>query len=213
MIGPSSDRALRFRAAWSPRLAVLLVLLVAVALGIRLWAPLLGTALRVSDPPQPADAIVMTYAAMTEPGVDETLRLYRDGWAPIVVLSDFEMDNLAGRLGPFGRRALLARGVPESALIDLEPTPTSEFEEAAALRRLFDQRGWRSALVVSTEYRTLRTLNTLRGAFRGADADFAMRPVPVTNLDLARWWTNRFGVNAVMNEWPRLLYYAARGRF
>src|SRR5205809_726100 len=71
----------------------------------------------------------------------------------------------------------------------------------------------RPADAIVGNYRGLRTRLTMRGAFRGQPVDLMVRSVATPRLDLAHWWTNRDGVNVLMNEWPRLIYYGARGRY
>jgi uncharacterized SAM-binding protein YcdF (DUF218 family) len=197
------------------RLAAGLGVLLAVVVAIPLWLPTLGTALVVRDELRPADAIVATYSVMNYWGLPEVSRLYAAGLAPVVVLSDFEYDVLAeARVQPSMRRELARQGVPEAAVVAIGgETPTSELDEAVALRALFDARGWRSAIVVTREYRALRTRGALGGVFRGRPVELRMHSVPVPGVDLARWWTSRFGVNSVMNEWARVFYYGARGRY
>jgi hypothetical protein len=198
------------------RRAVLVVVLVLLlALAAPLWMPAIGTSLAVQDEVRPADAIVATYAVMTNWGLPEVARLHGIGMAPLVVLSDFESDVLPeNRLQPAMLRELARLGVPEAAMVPLPgETPTSESEEAEALRALFEARGWQSGIVVTRHYRGLRTRSTLRGTFRGRRVELMVRGVPAPGVDLGRWWTNRDGVNVIMNEWPRVLYYAARGRF
>lgn len=193
----------------------LVVALLLLAAAAPLWLPAVGTSLAVEDELRPADALVATYAVMNNWALSEVARLHAAGVAPLVVLSDFESDVLPeNRLRPAMRRELGRLGVPEAAMVALPgSTPTSELEEVLALRALFDERGWRSGIVVTRHYRGLRTRGTMRGAFGDRPVELMIRGVPAPRVDLARWWTNRDGVNVVMNEWPRVLYYAARGRF
>ncbi|MBI2940135.1 MAG: YdcF family protein [Chloroflexi bacterium] len=211
--GSGPQRPARWRAI---RIAVVLVAL-ALVVGSTWWChPVIGTALAVRDEPRPADAIVMTYSAMIRAGVDEVDHLYHAGFAPYVVLSDFPTEVIGldtDHLQPLARRALVARGVPDEALASVEGLPTSQYQEAVGVRDLFVRRDWRSALVVATELRMRRTLATYRGVLGEQGIELIARPIPVRNVDLRRWWTTREGVSAVVNEWPRVLYYLARGRY
>jgi uncharacterized SAM-binding protein YcdF (DUF218 family) len=197
------------RRGWRWRIVALLAV-VAVMGGL----PAIGTSLAVDDEPRPADAIVVTYSVMTHAGLAEVTRLYRAGLAPNVVLSDFESELMPeDRLQPTVRVELERLGVPATAIVAIDVTPSSEIAEAQALRRLFAERGWRSAIVLMREVRARRAQYTLRAAFRGQSLDLMMHPLPAPRVDLARWWTTRDGVNAIMNEWPRLIYYGVRGRY
>jgi hypothetical protein len=176
----------------------------------------------VDEPPRPADVAFLTYGALVHAGVDEVVRLYRDGHAPRLVVSDFALD-VAG-IDERGRqalatRALVERDVPPGAITPLPAMPASEDVEAELFADLAVREGWRGILVVARDYRMRRTLASLGGALRGrGDAELIARPVPtegasVGTVDWSRWWTDRIAAGAVMNEWPRLVYYAARGRF
>jgi uncharacterized SAM-binding protein YcdF (DUF218 family) len=200
-------------------LAALVVLALLLAPAV---VPLAGTFLVVEDPPGRADVALLTYGALVRAGVDEVARLYHEGYASRVVVSDFALD-VAG-IDERGRqtlatRALVERGVPPGAIAALPAMPASEDVEAGLFADLAVREGWRRILVVARDYRMRRTLASLRGALRGrGEAELIARPVPtegasVGTVDWSRWWTDRIAAGAVMNEWPRLVYYAARGRF
>lgn len=189
-------------------------LVVALAVMWPLWLPAVGTALVIERPPEPSDAVLLTYSGMIRAGIDETAGLVLAAHAPLVVVSNFPIDladlELTARQR-LTRDALVARGVPAAAIVALARLPTSEDEEAQAVAQLTRERGWRRLLVVALDYRMRRTLGTLAGAL-GPAVDLVPRPVRARDIELAHWWTHREGINAVLNEWPRLAYYWARRR-
>ena len=152
---------------------------------------------------------------MVPEGPLEAERLYRAGWAGTIALSDFQIEQRGWDFDhsqPLTRRRLVRRGVPENAIVVLPTQPSHEFGEAQALRDLFETRGWRSALLVVRDYRTLRTTEALRRAIGTGVVDLIPRPIHEPDVDLSRWWTTQAGVVAVTNEWPRLVYYRLLGR-
>jgi hypothetical protein len=200
----------------------LLAMIVVVLLLVPAVAPLAGTLLVVEAPAQPADVAFLTYGALVHAGIDEAERLHRAGHVPRFVVSDFELD-VAG-IEQRGRqelatRALVARGVPPSAITPLGAMPASEDAEARLFADLAAREGWQRVLVVARDYRMRRTLAALGGALRGrGERELIARPVRtvgerVGGIDWTRWWTDRIATSAVMNEWPRLAYYAVLGRF
>jgi len=205
------------------RLTCWLVLLAALVLVVGpALAPLAGTFLVVDDPPRQADVAFVTYGALVHAGIDETARLYRDGLTPRVVLSDFALD-VAG-IDERGRkelatRALVERGVPADAISALPQMPANEDSESRLFADLAVREGWQRVLVVARDYRMRRTIASLGGALRDrGERDLIARSVPTEGesaggLDWSRWWDDRISASAVLNEWPRLAYYAARGRF
>jgi hypothetical protein len=200
----------------------LLLLAVVLLLAVPALAPLAGTFLVVEEPARPADVAFLTYSALLRAGVDEAVRLHRAGYAPRLVVSDFELD-VAG-IEERGRqalatRALVERGVPPEAITPLPAMPASEEAEARLFADLAVREGWGRILVLARDYRMRRTIGTLGGALRGrGDAELIARPIPTGGerpggVDWSRWWTDRVGAGAVLNEWPRLAYYALLGRF
>ena len=193
-------------------LAVAAVAALALALA---GLPSVGNGLTASAEPRRADAIVLTYGAMMLPeGLAEAEELYRAGWAPTIVLSDFQIEQRGwdtDRVQPIARRRLLRRGVPETALLPLASTPTNELSEAELLQELFAARGWGGVLLVVRDYRALRTTATLRRVAGGAPLELIPRPVQSPDVSLSTWWTTPEGVTAVANEWPRIAFYRLRG--
>jgi uncharacterized SAM-binding protein YcdF (DUF218 family) len=207
----------RLLATWPRRLALGLAVVLAFAVvTATAWLPLLGTVLVLHGEPKAVDAIVWTYSAMGSRGAEEVTRLYREGWSSHVVLSDFPI-GLAGldtdHVQPLARRELQRRGLPDQALFGVSTVPTSEFEEVLAVRSVFASSGWRSAIIVVSEPRARRALMTFRAALGEPPPELIPRTISTPGVDLGRWWTTRGGVDAVMHEWPRIVYYWAMGRF
>ena len=76
---------------------------------------------------------------------------------------------------------------------------SSEREEAQRVREAVEKKGWRPVVAYAGDVRALRTSVALR----------RVRVVALTNplMRWDRWWETRPGVNAVWNEWPRVVFY------
>jgi uncharacterized SAM-binding protein YcdF (DUF218 family) len=102
------------------------------------------------------------------------IRLYRDGQAPLLVLSGGQ-----SRMRPSGatlRSALaLACGVPSQAVITDEGASTTQ-DEAGRVTRLLRARGARSILLVTDPYHMVRA----RRLFEGGG--LTVRPAPANDL-------------------------------
>ncbi len=145
---------------------------------------LVAALVAVAPDPGPADAIVVLGGGAEWPNGELSstalqrtirgIRLYRDGLAPLLVLSGGQ-----GRLRPSPatlRSALaLACGVPAQAIVTDERATTTQ-EEAGRVASLLRSRGARSILLVTDPYHMVRA----RRLFERAG--FAVRPAPANDV-------------------------------
>jgi uncharacterized SAM-binding protein YcdF (DUF218 family) len=120
--------------------------------------------------PRRADAIVVL-------GGDEgdramrALELYREGYAPTLVLTGLEYGNAAPPAALTWRADFLeARGVPRSAL-RFEVDSKNSYTEAVNVLALMRQQGWRTVIVVSDPPHMRRLAWTWGRVFAGSGLD------------------------------------------
>jgi hypothetical protein len=202
------------RAAPAFALALVLALLAAAAGVLRH----LGTALVVSDAPIAADVVLVTYGvnSFARPvarasALRAAAARYARGEARAIVLGELSDPELA-----FSTRVELARGVltkagvREGDIVTLPPVE-SEHEEALAMGAALVEHGWTRVVAYAPDFRSRRTRGALRQAGAAAGADVRVIGVSDPSIDLARWWQSEEAAKAVLNEYPRLLYYLTRG--
>jgi uncharacterized SAM-binding protein YcdF (DUF218 family) len=147
-------------------------------------------------------------------------RLYREGRAPLILLTDDGeqggWSTLEQRNPFFVERAaeeLNREGVPADKIEVLPGVVSSTYEEAATLRAYAASHGLRSVLVVTSAYHSRRALWTLRRVLEGSNvavgvdappAGVAESPAPAT------WWTRPRGWQMVACEYPKIVYYHLR---
>ena len=129
--------------------------------------------LRIVEPPRSADAIVVVAGGVGESGkagagyqerVKRGIDLYRAGHAQRLVFS-------SGYVGAFPEAAMMrdlavSRGVPASAVI-LETRASNTYENVVEVRRLLQEQGWRTILLVSSPYHMRRAVLTWRSVAPG----------------------------------------------
>lgn len=170
--------------------------------------------LDVGVEPRPADAVfILPGGPMERPYV--AAALIKAGYAPIAVTpmterSAGEEDGLEPPTSELTRRVLLARGVPESAIVILPRRSSSTREDAFALKTYLEANPDARALAVTTLYHTRRA----RWIFRNTMGQMAARvdfiSAPSDYFDPASWWRHPASVRILVNEYAKFFYYAMR---
>ena len=192
--------------------AVLLVLWPFVA-----WGAARGLVERAEA--ERADAlVVLSGSAAYAERVAEAARLYREGRAPLVLLTD---DGVQGGWSQAEQRnprfvelavsELRRGGVPAESIEVLDARPTNTHDEADAVRAYAAGRGLRSLLVVTSIYHSRRALWTWRRVFRGSGVRLGLEPAEGARTPGAwSWWLSAAGWRQVGGEYVKMIYYAVR---
>lgn len=208
-------------------LAVVFIGLVVLATGAVLaHQPLLrmvGGALVVEDALQRADAIVVV-AGGTPTHEAAAAALFREGWAPRVIVSnDFtparvrELVALGVRrfdLQGESRRALEAYGVPAAAIIALAAPVRITEAELRVVHQAAVAQGYRRLILLTSPHHTRRVRliwsREARGEVEGLVVSPRGDPFPVDD-----WWRRRRMAEAVLHEYLGLLaiYLGISSRF
>jgi len=141
------------------------VLIGVAAAAVLIFSPLyqlLAIPLTLGSPLTPSDAIVVLGGGVARQGnpcestverVRYGVALYKEEFAPVLVLS-------TGKVRQFNearvmRRLALSLGVPERDIF-LEETSRNTYENVLFVGRLFQQKGWKQAIIVSSPYHMRR---------------------------------------------------------
>ena len=84
----------------------------------------------------------------------------------------------------------------------------STYEEAVELRRLAQQHGWRSLIVVTDPFHTRRAGRTFRTLLPDVTISVSAAPDPYYEAD--RWWQDEYSLVAVFSEVIKLAFYWAK---
>jgi uncharacterized SAM-binding protein YcdF (DUF218 family) len=200
-----------------------LVLLIAVLSAAVLW-PVLAWAgahlLIVKSDLASADAIVvMSGSATYRERADWAAKLYREGRAPMVILTNDSLksgwDKKEERNPYFyelAARELQRLGVPESKIQVVSDIALGTYEESVGVRDYAGAHQLKRLLVVTSAYHTRRTLWSLRHACEGSGIEIGIdSPPPGWQTPApARWWWRRWGWKVVAGEYVKLIYYWMR---
>jgi uncharacterized SAM-binding protein YcdF (DUF218 family) len=159
--------------------------------------------------PRRADAIVVL-------GGDEgdraqrALELYREGFAPILVLTGLEYGSAAPPSALTWRADYLsARGVPRSAL-RFEVDSKNSYGEAVNILRLMREQGWRRVIVVSAPPHMRRLDWTWSRVFKGSNLDYVLVASRPDWWSPQGWWREEKSGAFVIMEFIKLGYYVAK---
>ena len=182
---------------------VALVFLVVLLGGIYLARhPLLrfiGEGLVVEDPLEKSDAIiVLSDDNFYADRATRAAELFRQDLAPVVVASGIRLRPNAG-IAELMTHDLIERGVPKEHIIPFPQDADSTREEAEALRKLVQEKRWKSVIVVTSNYHTRRAKYIFKRVLGGGvvvrfasarDGDF----------DPAHWYEHRRSVRRFVHE-------------
>jgi uncharacterized SAM-binding protein YcdF (DUF218 family) len=179
-----------------------------------------GRFLQHEDPLQKADAIFVLAGTRAERAL-EAVDLYKEGWAPLVVLSPGRLEPAEARLIERGirfpreadllRDAIVQLGVPPAAILPTQGYVDNTSEEANLLRAMVLARHWRRVIVVTSKYHTRRSAFAFRRGLENTGAEPIMRASRYDPSDPARWWRRRADLRFAGSEWFKLVYYRLGG--
>ncbi len=188
---------------------------------LALW-PLLAwgaaRALVTGTGPQQADAlVVLSGSAAYVERTDSAARLFKEGRAPLVLLTNDGMRSgwsvAEERNPPFVELAaarLRSGGVPPDRIQVLQQQPTNTYDEAVAVRNYASEHQMRSLLVVTSAYHSRRALWTWRRVFRGSSIGIGLEPAApgAVTPSAWSWWLSPAGWQQVAGEYAKMIFYA-----
>jgi uncharacterized SAM-binding protein YcdF (DUF218 family) len=183
---------------------------------ILLVLPFIGRFFSAGDPLQRADAIVVLAGARVDRWL-EAVDLFKEGWAPKIVLSPGPVSSLEVRLrseglrlpreGDIARDAVVSLGVPAEVVTVMPDGVDNTAAEAAALRRMLTPASLRRIIVVTSTYHVRRARFAFNREFAGTGVEIVAHGSRYSEARPTRWWTQRNDIRYLMNETPKFLAY------
>jgi uncharacterized SAM-binding protein YcdF (DUF218 family) len=196
------------------------VVILAGLLGLSAW-PLLawgaGQLLIVKSELPAADAIVVLSGSSTYlERADWAARLYREGGAPVVILTDDKLVsgwNGAEDRNPYfyelAAKELEERGVPAERIRVVSEPALGTYYESLNVREYAISHKLRRLLIVTSAYHSRRALWSMRRACEGIEMEIGVDgPSPGWQTPSAwTWWMHRWGWKVVAGEYLKMTYY------
>jgi uncharacterized SAM-binding protein YcdF (DUF218 family) len=203
----------RRRTALRRILAALVLLAIAAGAWLLVYG---GRYLQHEDPLVKADAMFVLAGTRLERPL-EAVDLYKEGFAPVILLSPGRAEPGERLVRARGirfptdselvRDAMIQMGIPAAAVITSDSSVDNTAQEASMLRAMVQARGWRRVIVITSKYHTRRSAFAFRRGLEGTGAQAVMRASRHDPSDPARWWRSRADFRFVASEWQKLIAY------
>jgi uncharacterized SAM-binding protein YcdF (DUF218 family) len=164
-----------------------------------------------------ADAIVVMSGSSTyQERTTWAARLYREGRAPVVILTNdglFSGWNEAEQRNPYfyelAAKELRKQGVPADKIRVVSEQAIGTYEESLRVRKYASTNNLKRLLVVTSAYHSRRALWSMRRACGGSGIEVGIDTPPQgwQTPSLLTWWLHRWGWRVVAGEYAKLAYY------
>ena len=172
-------------------LGVILVAVVTLYLVHPFALRAIGQHLVAEEPITSADAIVVIGHDKTGERVEHAVKLFRQGLGKSLIISGQQVRWRTNSADIMKQHAL-ALGIPQEAiLIDRDgTTPTLQAEH---VHKVMEDKGLKSAILVTSSYRSARSLDEFMSALTPAGISVISSPSPTHYFDPGAWWMSRKG--------------------
>jgi uncharacterized SAM-binding protein YcdF (DUF218 family) len=169
------------------------------------WLSEMGAMLVISDNVVKSDVIILLGGeGESSERSKKAAELFKSGYATKVLLTDgsfdfshkMEIEKLASRVETLG--------VPRTSIL-LEDKSQSTFENAKFTKQILTKEGMKNALVVTTDWHTLRTKLTFEKVYRNSGIQLHYIAAPSV-------WTQHSIRENVPMEWMKIIYYKMLNR-
>jgi uncharacterized SAM-binding protein YcdF (DUF218 family) len=189
------------------------VLLAIMLVGLTAGLTALGGLIIIADPEHKADAIVVLSGGGT-PRLSEAVRLRKDKLANAIILTETGITTETfGKLSEIEKLQLVDMGVTPRDIYITEQHVDNTRDEAHVIHKLMNAQHFKSVIVVTDPYHSLRTRIIFSDEFSGDGLTAYVRPVRGHWYNAATWWTSLAGWEATLNEYARLLAYVFIQRY
>lgn len=206
---PQAVAAARSQSGWrSAALALLLAALVVAVVVV--FGP--GFVLDAPQPqPQPSDAIIVISGDEQLARFQEGVHLYQSGYGRYLVFSGAARDNGTSNADVMHDLAIEA-GVPETAILE-DPLGEDTWGNAVYTRGLLEQRGARSAILVTSPYHARRAKLTFDAVYKGSGIGLVVHSAPDGEWRKRSWWHDAETRRLTFSELQKLAYIAVTGQY
>lgn len=155
-----------------------------------------------------ADAIVAVSGGDTTARADEAIKLYKNGWADLIIFSGAAADKTGPSNALVMKQQAIDAGIDPNAVITEETSETTD-QNAAETISIFKQNGVKSAILVTSAYHERRAM--IEFDRRALGVDLRPHPVATDKQWSSMWWATSIGWSLAVPELFRSLILSTGG--
>lgn len=189
---------------------ILGILLILIIIGFVVKSPLLQSVadfLITDETAVKSDAIIVLGGEIKGERTKRAVELYNQGLAGTLIFSDGT--DLSWRTKAVDEMTALASqlGVPDVA-IKKETDSRSTYENAFYSKKVVLDSGFKSAIVVTTDWHSKRSKFIFDKVFEGSNIKLTYANAPDDRIDsLKDWWKDSEKQQIVLTEWAKFIVY------
>ncbi|MFZ5648660.1 MAG: YdcF family protein [Bacillota bacterium] len=187
------------------RLLIILIVLASILVTSSYWLSALGHCLVVDETPQKSDAIVIL-GGETVPRVAKGAELFREGYSNQIIMAGG--GRLTSRYAEADLMLFEAEdlGVPRTSVI-LERNSESTYENAVFVKRIVQEKGIKSILLVTSNYHTRRARHIFSKVFEGTGVKITTVSAEDPKFSPSSWWKTHEGQQKALVELASMVIY------
>ncbi|MEC1715500.1 YdcF family protein [Schinkia azotoformans] len=186
------------------------ILLILIIIGFVVKNPLLQSVadfLIADETAEKSDALIVLGGEIKGERTKRAVELYNQGFAGTLIFSDGT--DLSWRTKAVDEMIVLASelGIPDTA-IKKETDSRSTYENAVYSKKLMLDNGFKSAIVVTTDWHSKRSKFIFDKVFAGSDIKLTYANTSDDRIDSLRdWWQDSEKQQIVLTEWAKFIIY------
>lgn len=193
------------------RLISVIIIMLVLILGLNYYL----TPDDLADCPKPAsggcvsaDAIVTVSGGDTDARTDEAIKLYKNGWAPQLIMSGAAADKSGLSNAAAMKKRAISRGVAAENILIEEKSETTN-QNAVEVKKLLANRKVKRIILVTSRYHMRRTQLEFAAQLEGIEV--ISHPVHSDKDWGAAWWLTPWGWWLALGELVKIIVFAAGG--
>jgi len=153
---------------------------------------------------EPSDAIVIVSGGETSQRVAEGVKLYKDGWASILIMSGAARNENVSNAQVMKQLAVKAGIDSQQILVEEESTNT--FENAAKTKSIIIDHEFSKIILITSPYHQRRAFIVFKNAFK----DLSIKIINHSSTDSIwrknGWWKEAWSRHITFSELQKIIY-------